>query len=246
MTRNYKIILEYDGSDFLGWQRQKKHRNTVQEVLENALGKILRCEIKITGAGRTDTGVHAYNQTANFKTAADIGAEKKILYSVNSILPGSVTVKSISEVPAEFHSRYSAKEREYIYRMTTREISIGRKYFFKLNYELDFKIIDEFIKIITGYNSFKSLCKNHSDKHGFFCDLRELKYVINKKESLIDFTIKSDRYLHSMVRAVIGCLVDLGRGKLSLEETIGKFQKGEKIKAAYLPANALFLNKIYY
>lgn len=246
MTRNYRIVVEYDGSDFLGWQRQKKHRNTVQEILENALSKILRTEIKITGAGRTDTGVHAYNQTANFKTDSDTGDKKKFLYSLNSVLPDSVTVKSIDAADDDFHSRYSAKEREYVYKITTRNISIGRNYCFKLNYKLDFKVIDEFIKIITGYHSFRSLCKNSSDKHGFCCNLREIKYVENKKNGRIDFTIKSDRFLHSMVRAVIGCLIDLGRGRLDLNETKEKFLKGEKIKATYLPANALFLNKIYY
>ncbi|MCE1164745.1 MAG: tRNA pseudouridine(38-40) synthase TruA [Bacteroidetes bacterium] len=246
MTRNYRIIIEYDGSDFLGWQRQKKHRNTVQEILENALNKILRTEIKITGAGRTDTGVHAYNQTANFRYDGEIKDIKKFLYSLNSVLPCSVTVKSIDEADADFHSRYSAKDREYIYKITTRDISIGRKYFFKLNYKLDFKVIDEFIKIITGYHSFKSLCKNSADKHGFFCNLKGVTYVENKKNSVIEFSVKSDRFLHSMVRALLGCLIDLGRGKLELKQTKEKFLKGEKIKATYLPANALFLNKIYY
>ncbi len=246
MTRNYRIVVEYDGSDFFGWQRQKKHKNTVQELLENALTKILRTEIKITGAGRTDAGVHAYNQTANFKTDTEIPDKKKFLYSLNSVLPAAITVKSVEEAELDFHSRFSAREREYIYRITTKDISIGRNYYFKLNYKLDFILIDEFIKIITGYHSFRSLCKNTGDKHGFCCDLKEIKYVDNKRNSQIEFTIRSDRFLHSMVRAVIGCLIDIGRGRLDLKETKEKFLKGEKIKATYLPANALFLNKIYY
>ncbi|MDD5361240.1 MAG: tRNA pseudouridine(38-40) synthase TruA [Ignavibacteria bacterium] len=243
---NYRIIIEYDGSDYVGWQRQKKHSNTIQEVLENALFTILRTEIKLTGAGRTDAGVHAYNQTANFKTAANIDDTEKFLYSLNSIVPESITIKSIEKVDDAFHSRYSAVEREYIYRITTNNISIGRKYYFKLNYALDFNIIDEFIKIICGYNSFKSFCKNHSDKHGFRCNLKQIKYVYDKKNGKLEFVISSDRFLHSMVRAVIGCLIDLGRGRLEIEETKEKFSKGDKIKATYLPANGLFLNKIYY
>ena len=243
---NYKITVEYDGSGFYGWQRQKKFRNTIQECIEENLSKLLKESIPVTGAGRTDAGVHAYNQTANFKTNTLIPDSDKFLYSLNSILPSSITVKSIRKVNNDFHSRYSAKRREYLYKITTREISIGRNYYFKLNYKLDFKVIDEFIKILVGYHSFKSLCRNKEDKHDFFCNLMKLEYRINKAKNTIVFRILSDRYLHSMVRATIGVLIDLGRGKLELKDTYNKLINGEKIKATYLPANALFLNKIYY
>ena len=243
---NYKITVEYDGSGFYGWQRQKKFRNTIQECIEENLSKLLKESIPVTGAGRTDAGVHAYNHTANFKTDTLIPESDKFLYSLNSILPSSITVKSIRKVNNDFHSRYSAKRREYLYKITTREISIGRNYYFKLNYKLDFKVIDEFIKILVGYHSFKSLCRNKEDKHDFFCNLMKLEYRINKAKNTIVFRILSDRYLHSMVRATIGVLIDLGRGKLELKDTYNKLINGEKIKTTYLPANALFLNKIYY
>ena len=245
-TYNYKLTIEYDGSDYCGWQRQKKFRNSIQEVIETSLEKLLKEEIKITGAGRTDAGVHAYNQVANFKVYNEIENVDKFLYSVNSIIPKSITIKSIKKVKDDFHSRYSAKKREYVYRIVTKDISIGRKYYHKLNYKLDFKIIDEFIKMLIGYKSFKSLCKNSEDKHNFCCDLKEIEYKVNKKKGTIVFKLISDRYLHSMVRAIMGTLIDLGRGKLELRETILKFKNGEKIRATYLPANALFLNKIYY
>jgi len=245
-VNNYKITVEYDGSGFYGWQRQKKFRNTIQECIEENLSKLLKESIPVTGAGRTDAGVHAYNQTANFKTDTLIPESDKFLYSLNSILPSSITVKSIRKVNNDFHSRYSAKRREYLYKITTREISIGRNYYFKLNYKLDFKVIDEFIKILVGYHSFKSLCRNKEDKHDFFCNLMKLEYRINKAKNTIVFRILSDRYLHSMVRATIGVLIDLGRGKLELKDTYNKLINGENIKTTYLPANALFLNKIYY
>jgi tRNA pseudouridine38-40 synthase len=244
--RNYRIAIEYDGSDFQGWQRQKKSPNTIQEVLEKALGKLLKEEIKITGAGRTDAGVHASEQTANFRTAKTIEDFGRFLYSLNSIISSNITVSCISSVPEDFHSRYSAKSREYFYQITTRRKSLYGKYYFKLNYELDFKIIDNFIKILTGYKSFKSLCKNREDKHDFKCDLMELKYTVNNKAGTIIFKIRSDRFLHSMVRAIIGCLIDLGRKRLDFNDTVLKFKRGEKIRTTYLPSNALFLNKIYY
>lgn len=243
---NYKLIIEYDGSEFCGWQRQKKTKETIQEYIESSLNKLLRKKISIIGAGRTDAGVHAYNQTANFKIDKKITDIKKTLHSLNSLLPGSITIKSLKSVNIDFHSRYSALSREYIYQMTLKNISICQKYYYKLNYILDFKIIDEFIKIVKGYNSFKSLCKNSADKHNFFCDMKEIEYKINKKNETIIFRLLCDRYLHSMVRALLGTFVDLGRGRLNLDETILEFKNGEKIGATYLPANALFLNKINY
>ncbi len=243
---NYKLTIEYDGSHFHGWQRQSKSKETVQEYIENNLAKLLKKKITITGAGRTDAGVHAFNQVANFKTKEKIKELDKILYSLNSMLPDSITTKSICEIKPEFHSRYSAVKREYIYQLTVNNISIGRNYYYKLNYKLDFKIIDEFIKMLIGYNSFKSLCKNTEDKHNFCCDLKEIGYKVNKKRGTIVFKLLADRYLHSMVRAIMGTLIDLGRGKLELKDTILKFKNGEKIRATYLPANALFLNKIFY
>jgi len=243
---NYKLIIEYDGSDYCGWQRQKKTKETIQEYIEFSLSKLLRKKISITGAGRTDAGVHAYNQTANFLIDKKINDIQKTLYALNSMLPRTITIKSIKPINIDFHSRYSAISREYIYQMTLRNISICQKYYHKLNYRLDFKIIDEFIKIVIGRNSFKSLCKNSEDKHNFFCDMKEIEYKINKKKETIIFRLLCDRYLHSMVRALLGTFVDLGRERLNLEETISKFKNGEKIRATYLPANALFLNKINY
>lgn len=245
-TYNYRLTIEYDGSEFCGWQKQKKSRNSIQEVIESGLEKLLKERIKITGAGRTDAGVHAYNQIANFNTGNKIENINKFIYSLNSIIPKSITVKSVKKVKNDFHSRYSAKKREYIYKIITKDISIGRKYYFKLNYKLDFKIIDEFIKILTGYKSYKALCKNAEDKHNFCCDMKSITYKQNMKEGTIEFKLTSDRYLHSMVRATLGTLIDLGRNRIELSDTIIKFNKGEKIKATYLPANALFLNKIYY
>lgn len=243
---NYKLTIEYDGSDYCGWQRQKKLRNSIQEVIEVNLEKLFKEKIILTGAGRTDAGVHAYNQVANFRTNIEIENVEKFLYSINSIIPKSITIKSVKNVKEKFHSRFSAKEREYVYKIITKDISIGRKYYYKLYHKLDFKIIDEFIKILLGYKSYKSLCKNAEDKHNFCCDMKSISYKQNKKNGTIEFKLKSNRYLRSMVRAIIGTLVALGRNRIELSDTIIKFKKGEKIKAAYLPANALFLNKIYY
>lgn len=242
---NYKMIIEYDGVDFNGWQRQKNTKNTIQEYIESSLKKLLRQDITLTGAGRTDAEVSAYNQVANFKSES-VFEKEKLLYSLNSMLPDSIYVKNIKKVPDDFHARYSAKKREYIYKISFRKRAIDRRYYYKLIYRLDYKLIDEMIKVFKGYKSFKSLCKNQSDKHDFHCNVMLLDYKLNKSKDELNFRIISDRFLHSMVRGVIGCLIDTGRGKLNFEETKNAFKKGEKIKATYLPGNALFLKKIYY
>jgi tRNA pseudouridine38-40 synthase len=242
---NFRLKVEYDGTKFNGWQSQKNTSNTIQENLESSLSKLFNEKIKIIGAGRTDTGVSALNQVANFKTEKVFIDKNKFLYSLNSILPDEICVKDIKKTTQKFHSRYSAKKRVYEYKITTIKRAIDTIHYYKLIYKLDFAKIDKLIKVLHGRKSFKSLCKNSSDKHNFFCDVYFLKYVKKNKNEII-FTIASNRFLHSMVRAVIGCLIDVGRGKLDLQKTISNFKKGEKIKTTYLPGNALILKKIYY
>lgn len=240
---NYKLVIEYDGTDYFGWQRQKSSTKTIQETIERSLKKITGEEVTLVGAGRTDAGVHAMNQSANFKTEQKFDLNK-LLYSLNSVLPDSITIKKISKVRDDFHARYSAKSREYIYRISTVKRSVGSAYYSRLIYDVDFKVIDELVKLFKGEHSFKSLCKNRNDKHDFKCNITEIGY--KKKGSEIIFRIRANRFLHSMIRALVGCMIDAGRGKLDVKTIKQKFLKGEKIKTTYLPAKGLILNKIYY
>jgi tRNA pseudouridine38-40 synthase len=242
---NYKIVIEYDGKNFFGWQIQKNTTKTIQETIEKSFKQILNEDIKITASGRTDTAVNALNQTAHFKTDTQINPSK-LIYSLNSILPPAITIKDMKSVPLNFHARYSVKKREYEYNICLNKKSVYADYYYKLNYDLDFNIIDKFIPFLIGDNSFKSLCKNKTDKHNFRCSVYDLTYKLKKTKNELLFNIIANRFLHSMVRAIIGCLIDLGRGRLQLEDTKTKFLKGEKIKTTYLPGNALFLKNIYY
>jgi len=239
------MTIEYDGVDSNGWQRQKNTKNTIQEYIEDSLKKLLKHDVSITGAGRTDAGVSAFNQTANFKTGIKF-EKNKFLYSLNSMLPETIYIKDIRKAKPDFHARYSAKKREYIYKISLRKRAVDSRYFYKLFYKIDLKKIDDFIKVLTGYKSFKSLCKNQTDKHNFNCNVFKLDYNFSKRKDELIFRIISDRFLHSMVRGIIGCLIDIGRGRLDFKGTKTAFEKGEKIKAVYLPGNALFLKKIYY
>ena len=242
---NYKLVIEYDGRNFKGWQRQKYTKETVQEYIESSLEKLLKEKIILTVAGRTDSGVSAYNQVANFHYTNKIDITG-IKYSLNSILPGDITIKNISRVSPEFHSRYSALKREYIYKISFCKKSIRRNEFYRINYSLDYVKIDEFIKFVKEMTYFRSFCKNTEDKNNFSCRIYDLRYKYKKAENLLIFTITANRFLHSMVRSIIGCALEIGRGKLNLNYIQEKTKKGEKPGSVYLPSNALFLNKIYY
>jgi len=242
---NYKITVEYDGSDFLGWQRQSYNKETIQQYLESKLSLLLKEEITLYAAGRTDAGVHALNQIANFRTTQKILSDK-FLYQLNSQLPKSITVKKITKAAENFHARFSAKQREYIYKITLQRKSVEGKYFCRIFTEPDFEVLDSLITFFTGRKSFFSLTKKREDKHNFICNISYLNYTYKKNKGELFFKIRADRFLHSMVRSILGCLIDAARGKISVGEVKKQFNKGEKIQTQYLPANALFLNKIYY
>jgi tRNA pseudouridine38-40 synthase len=242
---NYRLIIEFDGLGFSGWQRQKHTSDTIQEQIEVAAGKLLKEKVSIIGAGRTDSGVSAYNQVANFHYKGKIDLPK-FRYSLNSILPGSITVKSVSRVPQKFHSRYSAVKRSYVYKITTNKKSIGRDEYYRIKSDLNFQDVERFIELVKKQTNFRSFCKNKEDKFDFFCRIFEFKYRKFNRKGEILFTITASRFLHSMVRCLIGCAIETGSGKMSLKYIKDKIKKGEKVNVHYLPANALFLNKIYY
>ncbi len=242
---NYRLTIEYDGLEFNGWQKQNYTENTIQFQIEKALSILLKTDAKLTAAGRTDSGVSAFNQSANFYSDKKID-KVSFISSLNSLLPETVTVKKITNVSADFHSRYSALKREYIYFITTSKKSVSGKYFYKINNLPDFSKIDEFILFIKNVKNFKSLCKNKNDRHSFYCNIIDFKYKYSKTKNELVFTISASRFLHSMVRALIGCALDIGRGKTDLSKAKKSISEGEKFRIHYLPANALFLKKIYY
>lgn len=245
---NLKLIIEYDGKNYYGWQRQKS-RKSIQQTIEESLQVLIPEEkIKLIGAGRTDSGVHAFNQAANFKIPK--GSFQKVsinrlLYSLNAVLPYDIVIKKISRVNNDFHARYSAKSREYKYLLTAekRAINADKYYFIKTKFDID--LAKEFCKLLVGIHSFRGFCKNKTDSRNFLCDV---KYAVVKKlkDGTIEFSICANRFLHSMVRAIAGVMIKTASGKLSVKDIKSKLENGEDIKLQYLPANALFLVKVNY
>lgn len=247
-TVNLKLVIEYDGKNYSGWQRQK-NEPSVQQKIEDSLAVIFKGEkITITGAGRTDAGVHAYAQCANFRidrSRLQQTSTERLMISLNALLPGDIVIKSVKKVNTGFRARYSAKKREYIYRITESSRAIDREKVYNIKSSFDVKIARKFCKIITGNHSFKALCKNKTDDHGF----RSIIYtaaVTKKKDGVIEFRISANRFLHSMVRAITGAMIKTATGRMPLEEFTEKFKKGDEIKIQYVPSNALFLSKVTY
>jgi len=250
---NIKFVIEYDGKNYFGWQRQK-NKPSIQETIENSLLVLFpNTKIKLTGAGRTDAGVHALNQAANFRI--DIGSlEKKKLFdtnrlanSLNALLPGDISIKSAKIVNMDFHARYSAKKRIYKYLISLRKKSFNGDKYYHLKTKFDIDLAKEFCKILIGRHSFRTMCKNKSDKYSFMSDVY---YASVKKrsgeEGVIVFEICASRFLHSMVRAIVGVMIKVASGSITIEEFKTKFLKGEQLRIQYVPSNALVLDKIIY
>ena len=246
--QNIKLVIEYDGKKYYGWQRQK-NKPSIQETIENSLQILFPGKkIKLTGAGRTDTGVHAFNQTANFRIGKPeiekIGL-KRLEHSLNALLPSDIAVRKATLAKPDFHARYSAKKRVYTYRISLKKRSLyGEKYYI-LNQKFDIDLAKEYCKLLEGNHSFRSFCKNKSDRHGF----RSQVYYARVKKQIdgtILFEICANRFLHSMVRAIVGMMIKIASTKITLEDFKNKFSKGEQFRIQYVPSNALILDKIIY
>lgn len=243
---NYRLLIEYDGRSFNGWQRQKLTSNTIQEKIENAICTLTRTDsVKLTVAGRTDAGVSALNQVANFQCHDGLES-REFLHSINSLLPKEITIKKIQIAGNEFSARYSAIGREYFYRCTTVRRSIDCDFYYHVKHVPDENKICEFLKYVNGLRYFKSFCKNKTDKRNFECNINYFSLELKPESDELMFTISADRFLHSMIRALIGCALDISRGRFGLDEVISKAGIGESFNVYYLPATPLILNKIYY
>ena len=239
----YFIELSYKGTAYNGWQKQNNSLG-VQEVLEVAFGKILRIPIEITGSSRTDTGVHAEQQFAHFD-CAEIADTEKLIYNVNGIIPRDIAVRRIFAVPDDVNSRFAATYRRYEYRISRvkNPFLINQVYF--LRSELDLEMMNDASAMLLLYQDFESFSKIHTSVNNFRCAITEAHWY-ETGDSLI-FSIKSNRFLRGMVRALVGTLLEVGKGK----KTVQDFEKiilskNRKEAGAQAPAEGLFLVEVGY
>ena len=240
----YFLELRYDGAAYCGWQRQPD-APTVQQTIEQALSKLLRHSVEIVGAGRTDTGVNASYYVAHFDTDAEFDT-KQLLYKVNLVLPHDISVESITLVPGEAHARFDAREREYTYYISTVKNPF-RRHSAWINYQpLDVDKMNEAAKSLLEYSDFTSFAKLNSNNKTNICRIMVAEWV-PEEGGVLRFTIRADRFLRNMVRSIVGTLVDVGRGRYTVEEFRAIVEaKDLSRSSAGAPAQGLFLSDVVY
>jgi tRNA pseudouridine38-40 synthase len=243
--RYFKAIVEYDGSNYHGFQRQV-NALAIQEVLEKSLYTLTREEIKIIGASRTDSGVHAEGQTINFKTRCPIPI-KKFAYAWNNCLPNDIIIKDIEEVDSKFHARYDAQGKIYEYHVwdMTLPSVFTRNYSYHIKKELNLKMIEEAAKYLEGTHDFSSF---RASGCGAKTTERNIEsFEIERDECRIIFKVEGNAFLYNMVRIMVGTLIEVGLGKLSSEDMKEILRVCDRTKAGpTAPAHGLRLIEVKY
>ncbi|MFN7181630.1 MAG: tRNA pseudouridine(38-40) synthase TruA [Planctomycetota bacterium] len=246
LLRNIALVISYNGEKFYGWQKQDKVP-TVQQVLENAIEKVTQEKVNLIGASRTDRGVHALAQVANFFTNSSIPA-KNFSRAIAQYLPDSIVIKNIVEVAPDFNSRFCAKKKTYMYIVDNSDLPepIFRSKVFFFPYSLDVEKIIQTREIFIGTKDFEALSNaSHSEIENTIRTVYDIK--ICKKESFLIFYITADGFLYRMARNIVGTLLDAGRNKKTKEEIKEGLEKKDRNRLGFCaPAHALYLYSIEY
>ena len=246
MTTNYKLIIEYDGSRYHGWQRQKEDRS-IQGEIEKTLKTITTRSVTLIGSGRTDAGVHARGQAANFKINTRLGPEE-LMNGLNHLLEDDIVVKVCEPVSADFHARYDAKSKVYHYQILNRALpaAIGRQYSWFIRKALSYEAMRAAIAHLVGCHDFKAFegsgsARQHSTRHIYSAELKE------QDNGLLVFQIEANGFLRYMVRNIVGTLVDVGLEKLAPDDFKRILDSKDRSQAsATAPAQGLTLIKVNY
>lgn len=252
--RNIKLTVEYDGTNYCGWQRQKCHTShvshhtskSIQGTIEKVLSEILQRKIKLIGSGRTDAGVHAEAQVANFKTDSIISLEK-LQKALNALLPKDITITKIEEKNLDFHSRFDVKSKVYRYTILNRPypsaLLKNRVYFYP--YPLDLKLMQKEAKAILGRHNFKAFQASDKKNRDSIRTIKKLN--VTKDKELIYIDIVADGFLYNMVRNIVGTLIEIGRGRFKKGD-LKKILLGRdrKLAGSTAPAKGLSLIKVNY
>ena len=241
----YFAELRYDGAAYCGWQRQPD-QPTVQQTLEQALSTLLREPVEVVGAGRTDTGVNASYYVAHFDTSFPIDNLRQLLYKLDFLLPPDIAVGTLTPVPDEAHARFSAREREYRYFIEPRKNPFTRSGSWQYYVPLDVDRMNEAAAMLLEFEDFTSFAKLNSNNHTNICRILRADWQTEPSGTL-RFTIRADRFLRNMVRAIVGTLVDVGRGRYTPEqfrEIVAARDLSRSSGGA--PAQGLFLSDVRY
>lgn len=245
MKKNIKLIIEYDGKNYSGWQRQKNVM-TIQQKLEDVISEITRENIEVIGCSRTDAGVHAKAFVGNFITESTIPSEKFKL-AINQKLPKDIVILNSEKVDLEFHSRFHSKGKTYLYNILNRQERpvINRDYAYHFNKVLDIDSMIEGSKYFLGTHEFDSFKSTGSSVQSTERTIYNLD--IYKDEQNIKIQVTGDGFLYNMVRIIVGTLLDIGIGKISPEAIKDIIIAKDRTKAGrVVPAHGLYLQQVYY
>lgn len=253
--RNLLLEIEYDGSNYCGWQIQSRQlpvcglrpeKRSVQETLQKALNKILREKVKLIGSGRTDAGVHAAKQFANFISNSTLDLDK-LNGSLNALLPDDISVNSVKRVSPDFHSRFNVKSKVYRYTIINRRQrpAIMRDYAYFCRYPLNIGLIRREAKAVLGRHNFSAFCASAGKKKNPLKRIKSLK--IKKENDFIYIEIEADSFLYNMARNIVGTLIEIGRGRFGAG-TMKKIlvSKDRKLAGPTAPAKGLCLLEVKY
>jgi tRNA pseudouridine38-40 synthase len=246
MLKNYRIELEYDGSRYDGWQKQGNTDRTIQGKLEGILERLAGEPVEVHGSGRTDAGVHALAQTANFHIDVKL-SELELKAYLNQYLPEDISVNRLDRVPDRFHSRLNAEEKTYLYRieMAERKPVFERKYFYGFGKSLDVEAMKRASEYFIGEHDFKSFCSNKKMKKTTVRNVKRIEF--EKKGSRLFVRFTGNGFLHHMVRILMGTLIEVGEGKKSPEQMKGILEALNRSEAGFTaPPEGLFLEKVSY
>ena len=238
----YFIELSYDGSPFVGWQRQPTG-DSVQSCLEDALKTLLQKPISVVGAGRTDAGVHARQLFAHVDL--DDQVDQNLKFRLNKLLPKEVAVNSILAVRDDAHARFDATGRRYSYHITTQKDPFLEKRSYYFSKPLDIELMNQAATVMLDHDDFKCFSKSRTDVKTYLCDIQEAYWEQNGSDLV--FFIQANRFLRNMVRAIVGTLIEVGLKKISIDDFKSILQSRDRSKAGYsVPAHGLYLEKVYY
>lgn len=244
--RNLKMLIQYDGTKYRGWQKQKDTDLTIQSKIENVLTKMTGEDIQVIGCGRTDSGVHAENYIANFHTACYINVNEMLDY-LYEYLPEDIVVKSIKDTSERFHARYNVKSKTYVYRINNNRFRdvFNRKYTYHLCEELNLDEMRRGAEFLIGTHDFQSFT---SMKPNTKTTLRTINYLcITEKAGNIEIEVNGNGFLLNMVRIITGTLLEIGRGKLGAEDVKKILNEKKRSEAGPIaPAKGLSLKDIQY
>lgn len=239
----YFIEFSYVGKQYHGWQNQP-NAISVQQVLENALSKLLRQTVALVGAGRTDAGVHAKQMFAHFDFEPMADTDD-IVYRLNAFLPYDIAVQSIFEVEAGAHARFDAVERAYEYWVVQKKNPFYAESAHYVKHPLDVKKMNRAAAQLLEYDDFECFSKSNTDVKTYLCNIKKAEWI--EHNGVLVFTIVADRFLRNMVRAIVGTLLDVGSGKNSVEDVNTIIKSGDRSNAGpSVPAKGLYLTQVLY